>query len=438
MRDNRKFDEMRNIELELNYTSAPDGSVLIKCGNTKVICTAMIEDKVPFFLKGKNSGWLSCEYSMLPGSTSVRKVRDISRGKLDGRSQEIQRLIGRSLRSCVDLSKIGEKTIWIDCDVISADGGTRTTSINGSFIALSLAVKNAIRQGIILENPIKNKVAAISVGIVENEKLLDLNYDEDSNAQVDLNVVMNDNKEIIEIQGTAEGRSFSRKELNELIDLSEIAIDNIFNIQNKVLLDKEKIVLSSDNEHKITEIKEILKDLPVEIISKKDVNLSNINVDENLDTLEGNAHLKASAIKDKCAYSVIADDTGLFVNALNGEPGVHSARYAKSHDDVENRKLLIKNLRDEKDRRAYFKTVIVYIDSIGEEHIFEGICKGEITEKEIGNGGFGYDSIFLPKGFNRTFGEMSSDEKNLISHRSEAIKKFKDFLMKKYSDKIIY
>lgn len=239
MRTGRKKDELREINAILNYTENPNGSVLIECGNTKVICTVMIEEKVPFFLKGKNTGWLSCEYSMLPGSTLTRKIRDSSKGRIDGRTQEIQRLIGRSLRTCIDLDKIGEKTIWIDCDVISADGGTRTTSINGAFIALSLAIEKALKEGIIKENPIKHKVAAISVGIVNGEKLLDLEYTEDSQADVDMNIVMNDKYDIIEVQGTAEGETFSRKDLNEFLDLAEIGFKDIFKLQSD-LLEKKK------------------------------------------------------------------------------------------------------------------------------------------------------------------------------------------------------
>lgn len=433
MRTDRNNNQTRQIEVIKDYTMHPDGSVLIKCGNTHVICTAMIEEKVPFFLKGKNSGWISCEYSMLPGSTNVRKVRDSSRGKIDGRSQEIQRLIGRSLRSAIDLDKLGERTIWIDCDVINADGGTRTASINGAFIAMSLAIQKLLKSGKIKKNPIKSKVASISVGIVKGKKLLDLQYSEDSIADVDLNVVMNDSMEIVEIQGTAEGQTFSRSELNELIDLSEIAIKEIFSIQESILRESEKIILSTDNVHKVKEIKNILRDLPIEVLSKSEVLTKHIEVEENLDTLEGNAHLKASAIRNLINGSVIADDTGLFVKALNGAPGVRSARYANSHDDRANRNLLLENLKNSEDRSAYFKTALVYIDENKEEYIFEGICEGKIALEESGDDSFGYDCVFIPKGYDKTFGEISSEEKNKISHRSMALQKFKDFLNKKYN-----
>lgn len=228
MREDRQNNEIREIKITPNYLEHPDGSVLIECGNTKVICTVMIENKVPLFLRGKNKGWLSCEYSMIPGSTPTRKVRDISRGKLDGRSSEISRLIGRSLRACIDLDKIGERTIWIDCDVISADGGTRTTSITGSYIALEIAIKKYLKDKKIEENPLICKVGAISVGKVEGISLVDLDFKEDSNADVDLNVVMNDNFEIIEIQGTGERDTFSIDELNKFLEDAKVGISDIF------------------------------------------------------------------------------------------------------------------------------------------------------------------------------------------------------------------
>ncbi|SUB76170.1 ribonuclease PH [Peptoniphilus indolicus] len=430
MRKDRNNNEMRNIKIQNNYLNHPDGSVLIECGNTKIICTAMIEDKVPFFLKGKNTGWLSSEYSMLPGSTDTRKVRDSSRGKIDGRSQEIQRLIGRSLRQAIDLSKIGERTIWIDCDVISADGGTRTTSINGAYVALKLAVDKYIEKGIFNEDPIISKIAALSVGVVNGENLVDLCYKEDSKADVDLNLVINDKFEFIEIQGTAEGRPFSLDRLNQLLDLSKESFNKIFEIQEKATKKAKKIVLSTDNAHKVEEINKILEGLDVQILTKSEILKSNLEVEENSDTLQGNAHLKAVEMKKYTNYAVIADDTGLFVDELNGEPGVKSARYNEKfdHNDTENRKLLLKNLEKSSNRKAKFKTVIAYIGENNEEIFFEGVCKGDIIKSEKGDAGFGYDSIFVPKGYDKTFAELGNEEKNKISHRSNALKKFRQFI----------
>lgn len=225
-------DEIRNVKITRNYLEHPDGSVLIEMGNTKVICTAIVEDKVPFFLKGSETGWITAEYSMLPGSTQSRKIRESSKGKIEGRTQEIQRLIGRSLRSVVDLKKLGEKTIWIDCDVIQADGGTRTASITGAFIALVDAID---KQFDTEEFPIKDFLSAISVGIVNGKEVLDLCYEEDFNADVDMNIVMTGNGEFVEVQGTGEEATYTRDQLNKLLDLGEKGNKELVNIQKEVL-----------------------------------------------------------------------------------------------------------------------------------------------------------------------------------------------------------
>lgn len=233
--DGRKNNELRPVNIIRNYIKYAEGSVLIEMGDTKVICTASIEDKVPPFLKGQNKGWITCEYSMIPRATQVRTPRDISKGKISGRTQEIQRLIGRALRSVVDLTVLGERTIWIDCDVIQADGGTRTAAITGSFIAMVDALTKLVSSGIIERMPINAYAAAVSVGIVDGEVVLDLCYEEDSRAQVDMNVVMTDKGEFIEVQGTGEGSPFDKQKLKELLDLAEEGIFKLFEIQKKVL-----------------------------------------------------------------------------------------------------------------------------------------------------------------------------------------------------------
>lgn len=212
----------------------PAGSVLIEMGNTKVICTAMIEEKVPSFLKGTGSGWVTAEYGMLPGSTNQRKQRN-TKG-IDGRSQEIQRLIGRSLRAVVDLKKLGDRTIWIDCDVIQADGGTRTASITGAYIALRDAIEKLIKVGLLETSPLTTSVAAVSVGIVEGEILLDLCYEEDSHAHVDMNLIMTGEGEYIEIQGTGEEKPFSRAQLNALMEMGEQGIKALTAFQQSLYL----------------------------------------------------------------------------------------------------------------------------------------------------------------------------------------------------------
>lgn len=233
--DGRKNDQIRTTKVTRNYTKYAEGSVFIEVGDTKVLCNVSVEEKVPPFLKGKGEGWISAEYNMLPRSTESRKIRDIARLKIDGRTMEIQRLIGRALRSVVDLKALGEKTLWVDCDVIQADGGTRTTSISGAFIALVDAVNKLHKVKPFKVYPIRNFVAATSVGIVNDEKLLDLCYKEDSNAKVDMNVVMTDEGAFIEVQGTGEESPYTRAELNELIDLSEKGIKQMIQVQKDAL-----------------------------------------------------------------------------------------------------------------------------------------------------------------------------------------------------------
>lgn len=233
--DGRKKEQIRNVKITRGYTKYAEGSVLIEVGETKVICTASIEDKVPPFLKGSGEGWITAEYNMLPRSTQTRKPRDIARLKVDGRTMEIQRLIGRALRSVVDLKALGEKTIWIDCDVIQADGGTRTTSISGAFVALVDAVNKIHREKPFKVYPIRSFVTAISVGIVNDEKLIDLCYEEDSNAKVDMNIIMTDENEFVEIQGTGEESPFSRSDLNDLLALGEKGARQMIQCQKDAL-----------------------------------------------------------------------------------------------------------------------------------------------------------------------------------------------------------
>lgn len=233
--DGRVYNQIRETKITRNYLLHPEGSVLIEMGNTKVICTALIEDRVPPFLKGTGKGWVTAEYSMLPGSTATRKIRDSSRGKIDGRSQEIQRLVGRSLRSVVNLNGFGERTLWIDCDVIQADGGTRTASITGAFVAMIDAFNSIKKQNKINKIPVNAFVSAISVGTVNGHNLLDLCYKEDSNAKVDMNIVMTDKGEFIEIQGTGEKSPFSMKDLRDLLALGCKGCKELNDLQKRAL-----------------------------------------------------------------------------------------------------------------------------------------------------------------------------------------------------------
>ena len=241
-KDGRTNDSLREIIVTRNFLKHPEGSVLIEMGDTKVICTATVEEKVPPFLKGSGKGWITAEYSMLPRATQTRNIRESSRGKVGGRTHEIQRLIGRALRSVVNMDALGERTIWIDCDVIQADGGTRTASITGSFIALVEALGKLKKQGTLAKIPIIDWLAAVSVGKVRDEILLDLCYEEDSTAQVDMNFVMTGQGKFVELQGTAEEYPFTKDELSSLMALAEKGIGDLITYQKNILQEWEEAI----------------------------------------------------------------------------------------------------------------------------------------------------------------------------------------------------
>ncbi len=231
----RAAGQMRTVTFTKDFTKHAEGSVLVAFGDTKVICTASIDNRQPRWIRDETQGWVTAEYGMLPRSTHDRMGREAARGKQSGRTQEIQRLIGRSLRACIDLQKLGPRTITLDCDVIQADGGTRTASISGAFVAMQLAINELINNGTLDENPIHQNVAAISVGIFDGTPVLDLDYAEDSSAETDMNVVMDEAGRFIEIQGTAEGAPFSREEMDTLLALAEKGINEIIDAQNAVI-----------------------------------------------------------------------------------------------------------------------------------------------------------------------------------------------------------
>lgn len=233
--NNRAASQIRPVRITRRYTKYAEGAVLIECGDTRVICTASVVDKVPPFLKGTGQGWLTAEYGMLPCSTNERMQREAAKGKQSGRTMEIQRLIGRALRSIINLETLGELTIQIDCDVIQADGGTRTASITGAFVALYDAIESLLTQRLIVSNPIRDHVAAISVGIHDGSPLIDLDYSEDSTCDTDMNVVMTGSFGLVEVQGTAEGAAFTRKELDAMLDLAQQGIQELISLQKKAL-----------------------------------------------------------------------------------------------------------------------------------------------------------------------------------------------------------
>ncbi|WJE14566.1 ribonuclease PH [Halobacillus sp. ACCC02827] len=234
--DHREVNELRTVTIETDYVKHPEGSVLISFGDTKVICNASVEDRVPPFLRGQGKGWITAEYAMLPRATEQRNIRESSKGKVSGRTMEIQRLIGRSLRAVVDLDKIGERTIWVDCDVIQADGGTRTASITGAFVAVVLALGKLVKKGTLKELPITDFLTAISVGVLpDGKEILDLCYEEDSKAQVDMNVIMTGKGEFVELQGTGEEATFSMQQLQKMLSLAEKGVSDLIVLQEEAI-----------------------------------------------------------------------------------------------------------------------------------------------------------------------------------------------------------
>ncbi|WP_042345482.1 ribonuclease PH [Bacillus massiliigorillae] len=245
--DGRQKTELRPIHIETGYIKHPAGSVLITVGDTKVICTASIDERVPHFMRGEGKGWITAEYSMLPGATEQRNIREAAKGKITGRTMEIQRLIGRALRAVVDLEAMGERTMWVDCDVIQADGGTRTASITGAFVAMTLAFEKLYKEKKLTTFPIKDYLAATSVGITEEHgAVLDLNYIEDSSAQVDMNVIMTGAGEFVELQGTGEESTFTYKQLQELLDLANTGVNELFIAQKEALGDIANLIVESE------------------------------------------------------------------------------------------------------------------------------------------------------------------------------------------------
>ncbi|EOH88492.1 ribonuclease PH [Enterococcus pallens] len=431
--DGRNQQQLRNIAIETNVFKHPEGSVVISFGDTKVICSATVEDSVPPFLRGEGTGWVTAEYSMLPRATNTRNRRESAKGKLSGRTMEIQRLIGRALRAVIDLAKLGERSIVIDCDVIQADGGTRTASITGGFVALRLAINKLLASGELTEDPIKEHLAAISVGILPTgEVVTDLDYVEDSSAAVDMNIVMTESGRFVEIQGTGEEATFDDNELNALILHGKAGIEELISYQKEALhtnnsteVPDKTIVIATGNQGKAKEFSALFARAGYQIKTLADFpDLP--DVEETGKTFEENARLKAETIAQILQQPVLADDSGLAVDALNGMPGVYSARFAGDHksDAANNAKLLheLTEVPDEK-RSAHFHCTLVFAAPRKESLVVEADWPGRIARIPQGDNGFGYDPLFFVPEFNKTAAEMTAAEKNEVSHRAKAVKK---------------
>ncbi|GCF93636.1 tRNA nucleotidyltransferase [Enterococcus florum] len=430
--DGRSSQQLRPIQIKTNVYKHPEGSVVIAFGDTEVICSATVEESVPPFLKGQGTGWVTAEYSMLPRATNTRNRRESAKGKLSGRTMEIQRLIGRSLRAVIDLEKLGERSIVVDCDVVQADGGTRTASITGGFVALRLAVNKLLASGELLQDPINEHLAAISVGILSNETVVtDLDYLEDSAAAVDMNLVMTESGRFVEIQGTGEEATFNDDQLNALILHGKTAIAELIAYQKEALLqpkiqpDEKTIVIATNNAGKAKEFAALFAKEGYRIKTLRDYPELE-EVEETGKTFEENARLKAETIAQLLQQPVLADDSGLVVDALNGLPGIYSARFAgeRKSDAANNAKLLheLTDVPDEQ-RTAHFHCTLVFAAPQKNSLVVEADWSGRIGRIPYGENGFGYDPLFFVPELNKTAAEMTSEEKNKISHRAQAVRK---------------
>lgn len=433
--DGRSDNHLREISIETNVLKHPEGSVLITFGDTKVICAATIEEKVPPFLRGKGTGWVTAEYSMLPRATNTRNIRESAKGKITGRTMEIQRLIGRSLRAVVDLEKLGERSLVIDCDVIQADGGTRTASITGAFVAMKIAIEKLLQMNPTMENPIKEHLAAVSVGILPNElAVLDLDYEEDFSALVDMNLVMTESGRFVEIQGTGEEATFSGEELNTMLFLGKAGIADLISYQKEALLEGDKqvfalkpkgneILIATRNQGKAKEFAALFAAKGYQIKTLLDYP-EVPDVKETGKTFEENARLKAETIAKQFQCMVLADDSGLVVDQLNGQPGVYSARFAGEgkSDAANNAKLLHEMSEIPSGRRqAHFHCTLVLAARNRESLVVTGEVQGEILTIPRGNHGFGYDPLFYVPSQDKSMAEIDPAIKNEISHRGVAI-----------------
>ena len=434
--DGRNINDLRKVEIKTHVFKHPEGSVVISFGDTQVICSATIEESVPPFLKGSGTGWVTAEYSMLPRATNTRNRRESAKGKLSGRTMEIQRLIGRSLRAVVDLEALGERSIIVDCDVIQADGGTRTASITGAFVALRLAIDYLLQRNLLTKDPIKEHIAAISVGILDNnDYAVDLDYVEDSACQVDMNLVMTESGKFVEIQGTGEEATFDGEQLNALLHYGKEAIESLIAFQKEALFgqttkerlafEDKTIMIATGNLGKAKEFEEMFAKAGYQIKTLKDYpDLP--EVADTGQTFEENARLKAETIANILQCPVLADDSGLKVDALGGMPGIYSARFAGEHkSDASNNAKLLHELTDVPDeqRTAQFHCTLVFAAPKKESLVVEADWPGRIGRIPKGENGFGYDPLFIVNGLEKTAAELTADEKNEISHRGLAMKK---------------
>ena len=420
----RASDQLRPATIEPGFVRTATGSALISMGETRVICTASVQESVPRWLMGSGRGWVTAEYGMLPASTGERKQRDVSKGRPDGRTVEIQRLIGRSLRGVIDFGALGERTIYVDCDVLQADGGTRCASITGGMVALRLACERLISEGKLERSPLTGTVAAVSCGIVDGVALLDLDYSEDSTAEVDANVVMTGDGGLVEVQATAERTPLSRAHLDDLLALAARGIESLRALQDQTAESLSRCRFPRRWCSRPATRTSCGSSSGCSRPSRWSALPDGIELPpEDGDTFEANALPKARAAAAQTGRPAIADDSGIEADALGGRPGVRSARYAGEHaSDQENLDKLIREAPVGSALR--YVCALAYVDpGSGTERVFFGYCSGRLSADAKGERGFGYDPAFLPDGDfgGRTMAELTDDEKDPISHRGRAV-----------------
>ena len=429
--------DLRPVTIEPGFVRTADGSALISQGETRVICTASVTDSVPRWMEGKGRGWVTAEYSMLPASTGERKAREISRGKQDGRGVEIQRLIGRSLRGVVDFAALGERSVYVDCDVLQADGGTRCAAITGGFVALQLALAKLVEAEAIERIPLDQSVAALSVGMVDGRAMCDLDYAEDSAAEVDANVVMTGDGGLVEVQATAERMPLSRASLDRAAlpggsrDRPAQASTGIGSGHPRRLRSWADDVGADPGHPQRAQAARAARGAP----GRRDRTAAGGDraPPEVGETFAENALHKARAARAATGRAAIADDSGIEAYGLGGRPGVRSARYAgEGASDEENLSKLLDEVARADDRRVAYVCAIALVAEDGEESLFEGRCEGTLATEPRGSGGFGYDPAFIPEDTGpedaRTMAELAPAEKHAISHRGRAARALAEHL----------
>ena len=428
------------MRLTRGFQKHPAGSVLVEYGETKVLCAASVTEGVPRWRKGSGLGWVTAEYAMLPSATHTRSDRESVKGRVGGRTHEISRLIGRALRASIDLAALGENTIALDCDVLQADGGTRTAAVTGAYVALADAVTWLGARGRLTDpKPLSCQVAAVSVGVVDGRVRLDLPYEEDSRAEVDANVVATDTGTLIEVQSTGEGATFSRRTLDAMLDVALRGIAELVAAQTAALAAPHPaltagrpagmtgLLVATRNPGKLAELRRMLD--AAEVAGIRVLGLADVpefpEEPETGATFAENALAKARDAAKATGLASVADDSGLAVDALNGMPGVLSARWSGRHgDDRANLELVLGQLGDVPDDRrgAAFVCAAALVVPDGGEVVVHGEWPGYLARAPRGTNGFGYDPIFVPDGEERTSAELAPEEKDALSHRGRAMR----------------